>query len=114
LESKWKACKLEQAKLQEKLKSQGVCAMIRKKDGSGENMRRVLSGENMPRTAAIDWNNRITDIQVEPGCQFTGYDDYYYRTGHWSAKTWTGSNNPLLGSAYYKDISSWKCSCGNF
>jgi len=115
LEKKWKACKLEEAKLQEKLKSQGLCAMIRQKDGS---MRQVLSGENMPRTDAtrlpINWNNRISDIQVEPGCRFTGYDDYSYRTGHWSPKTWTGKNNPLLGSAYYQDISSWKCSCGNF
>ena len=82
-------------------------------DGTGfRSVRQVLSGENMPRANAINWDNRISDIQVEPGCQFTGYDFYLYRTGGWSPKTWTGYYNSLFGSAYYEDISSWKCSCG--
>ena len=93
----------------------GVCATVyseRKYRGSS---RQVKSGENTPNAGTIGFDQKISSIRVESGCQFTGFDSCNYRLGNhhpdWNSKTWT-SNVACLRSPYNNDISSWKCTCG--
>ena len=72
----------------------------------------------MQRPINIGWDQRISFVIIEPGCQFTGYDGWRLTNGGWRQKTMPPlpQNIPvswdLLGTPYDNDISSWRCYCG--
>ena len=89
----------------------GVCATVYDEHNYKGSSRQVKIGENTPNAGTIKWNQKISSLKVESGCQFTGYDWPNYIKGSWNPKNWT-SNVADLRSPYNNDISSWKCTCG--